>query len=144
MSEEVNKTTTFPASYKSLAAISKFVTAGAEAAGLDDKAAYAVRLAVDEACTNIIEHAYAGMEAMEAQGITCSYRVSDKALTITLRDRGRPFNLDEVPEPDICSPLEERQIGGLGVYFIHEMMDEVYFSCNPDGSNTLKLVKHRS
>ena len=131
---------TFPATYESLAAISKFVIATAEAAGLNDKATYGLQLAVDEACSNIIEYAY---EDLESQGITCTCRVSDRSITITLRDEGRPFDPEEAPEPDLCSPLEERRVGGLGLYFIRELMDEVHFSCNPDGSNVLTLVKHR-
>jgi serine/threonine-protein kinase RsbW len=140
MSDKMKKTVTFPATYESLAAISKFVIAAAEAAGLDDKATYGLQLAVDEACSNIIKYAY---EDLEAQGITCTCRVSDRSITITLRDEGRPFNPEDAPEPDICSPLKERQVGGLGLYFIRELMDEVRFSCAPDGSNVLTLVKHR-
>ena len=143
MSDKIKKTVIFPATYKSLAAIGKFVTAGAEAAGLDEKATYSVRLAVDEACTNIIEHAYEGLEAQKTQEIICTYRVSAEALTIILRDHGRPFNPQDASEPDLCSPLEERRIGGLGLYFIRKMMDEVYFSCAPDGNNILTLIKRR-
>lgn len=140
MSDKIKKTVTFPATYESLAAISKFVIAAAESAGLDEKAVYSLQLAVDEACSNIIEYAY---EDVEAQEITCTCRVSDRSITVTLRDEGRPFNPEEAPEPDLCSPLEERQVGGLGLYFIRQLMDEVYFSCSPDGGNVLTLVKHR-
>jgi len=134
------QTATFPARFDSLAAISEFVTRAAEAAGLDARAVYAVQLAVDEACANIIEHAYGG----EGRGdIECTCRVNENGLTVILRDYGRPFNPTSVPEPDLYASLEDRKIRGLGLYFIRQLMDQVRFEFTADSGNVLTMVKRK-
>jgi serine/threonine-protein kinase RsbW len=134
------QTATFPARLDSLAAISEFVTRAAEAAGLDARAVYAVQLAVEEACANIIEHAYGG----EGRGdIECTCRVNENGLTVILRDYGRPFNPTSVPEPDLYASLEDRKIRGLGLYFIRQLMDQVRFEFTADSVKVLTMVKRK-
>jgi len=134
------ETLTFPGRFDSLAAIDEFVSRAAEAAGLDERAIYAVQMATDEACSNIIKHAYGG----EGRGaIECTCRVDDDGLTVMLRDRGRPFDPASVPEPDLHSNLENRDIGGLGLYFVRTLMDEVCFQFTPDSGNLLTMVKRK-
>ncbi|GAB4537387.1 MAG: hypothetical protein Kow0063_24100 [Anaerolineae bacterium] len=107
---------------------------------MDKDAIYAVEMAVDEACTNIIEHAYGG----EGRGdIECTCEVNCDKLVVTLRDYGRSFNPSSVPEPDIQAALEDRQEGGLGVYLIRKLMDEVHFEFTPDAGNILTMVKRK-
>ena len=97
-------------------------------------------MAVDEACCNIIEHAYGG----EGRGdVECSCRVNDEGLTVTLRDRGRPFDPSGVPEPDLQADLEDRDVGGLGLYFMRKLMDEVRFEFTPGAGNALTMVKRK-
>ena len=130
----------FPGRFDSLSKISRFVTSAARTAGLNSAAVYAVEMAVDEACTNIIEHAYGG----ESRGdIECTCQVEGGELTVTLRDYGRPFDLSSVPEPDISACLEERREGGLGLFLIRKLMDEVHFRFTPDSGNILTLVKRK-
>lgn len=134
------QTKIFPARYESLAAISQFIAAAAEQAGFDECTAYQVQLAVDEACSNIIEHAYGG----EGAGvIKCTYRIQHDELTVTLRDTGRPFDPETVPEPDLTCGLEERTGGGLGLYLIHRIMDEVDFDFESEAGNVLTMVKRK-
>lgn len=134
------ETLTFPGRFDSLAAISEFVSRAAEAAGLDERAVYAVQMATDEACSNIIKHAYGG----EGRGvIECTCRVDDDRLIVMLRDHGRPFDPASVPEPDLNSDLEDRDICGLGLYFVHKLMDEVCFEFTPGSGNLLTMVKRR-
>lgn len=133
-------TTTFPGRFDSIEKISDFVQEVSEAAGLSASEAYAVQLAVDEACTNIIEHAYGG-EGVGA--IECTCEPTGEGLRIVLRDKGRPFNPDAVPEPKIGSPLEEVNSRGLGVFFMRKMMDEVVFAFER-GGNVLTMVKRKS
>jgi serine/threonine-protein kinase RsbW len=134
------QTATFPARLDSLAAIGEFVTRAAEAAGLDARAVYAVQLAVEEACSNIIEHAYGG----EGRGdIECTCMISNNGLTVVLRDYGRPFNPASVPKPDLYASLEDRNAGGLGFYLIHQLMDQVRFEFTPDSGNVLTMVKRK-
>ena len=136
----VSQTRIFPGRFESLAAISEFVTGAAEIAGLDARATYAVQLAVDEACSNIIEHAYRS----EGQGsIECTCRISEEGLTIMLRDYGHPFDPDNIPAPDVNACLDERPGGGLGLYFMRQLMDEVHFELTPNLGNVLTMVKRK-
>jgi len=139
-SRSFTQTTTFPGRFDSLRRISEFVARFAGAAGLEPKVIYAVEMAVDEACTNIIEHAYGG----EGRGdIECTCQVSSDGLTVRLRDYGRPFDPSSVPEPDINAGLDERREGGLGLYLIRKLMDEVRFEFTPDSGNVLTMVKRK-
>jgi len=129
-----------PARFDSLLPINEFVTAAAKAAGLNASAVYAVQLAVDEAFTNIIEHAYGG----EGHGeIECTCRINFNGLTVILRDHGRPFDPTNVPEPDLTAGLESRQKGGLGIYFMRHLMDEVHFEFSLESGNVLTMVKRK-
>ncbi|MFQ6100378.1 MAG: ATP-binding protein [Anaerolineae bacterium] len=137
---DTSQTRTFPGRFDSLAAIGEFTTRAAEAAGLDARAAYAVQMAVDEACSNIIEHAYGGEDRGD---IECTYCINDDGLTVILRDHGCPFDPTCVPEPDLHASLENRETGGLGLYFIRQLMDEVRFEFTPDSGNVLTMMKRR-
>jgi anti-sigma regulatory factor (Ser/Thr protein kinase) len=129
---------TFPARFDSLSAIDQFVADAAERAGFDHCTVYQVQLAVDEACSNIIEHGYGG----EGHGtIECSLHVSTAELTIVLRDYGDPFDPQSVPEPDVEASLAERTGGGLGLYFIRHIMDDVHFEFDREEGNRLTMVK---
>lgn len=137
---DTEQTTSFPGRFDSLAAIGEYVTRAAEAAGLDARSVEGVELAVDEACSNIIEHAYGG----EGRGdIEVTYRIDGDGLTVLLRDYGRPFNPDGVPEPDLQAPLEERDAGGLGLHFMRQLMDQVRFEFTAGSGNVLTMVKRR-
>src|SRR5215211_6158543 len=129
---------TVPATLDSLATISVFITDATSRAGLDDHAAWQVQLAVDEASTNIIQHGYSDA----APGvIELGWRMDGPDLIVTLRDRGRRFNPDDVPAPDITSPLEERQAGGLGLYLMGQLMDTVEFTFGDPHGNLLTMSK---
>ncbi|MCP4536128.1 MAG: ATP-binding protein [Chloroflexi bacterium] len=133
-------TLTFPGQFESLAAISEFVTDAARTAGLDACAVDAVQLAVDEACSNIVEHAYGG----ERYGdIECTCHINDDSLTIIIRDHGHPFDPSLVPEPDTCPSLDDETCtgGGLGLYFMRQLMDKVVFEFAPDSGNVVTMVK---
>lgn len=131
---------TFPGRFDSLAKIGQFVTQAAMQAGLKESAIFAVQMSVDEACSNIIEHAYGGEDIGD---IDCTCRIDSEGLTIILHDTGTPFDPNKVPEPDLTSPLEERKEGGLGLFFIHKLMDEVHFEFSAEKGNTLTLVKRK-
>jgi serine/threonine-protein kinase RsbW len=133
-------TKTFPGLFGSLAAISKFVTGQARQAGLNDDAVYHVELAVDEASSNIIEHAYGGENKGE---ITCVCDIEADGLTITLRDHGQAFDPTLVPAPDLTSNPEARKKGGLGLFIIHKVMDEVDFHFSEEG-NQIIMVKYKA
>ena len=133
------QTATFPGRYENLQKIGEWVEKAAIEAGLDDSAVYAVQLAVDEAATNIIEHAY-GAEGVG--DIHCTAEITDHGLTVTLRDNGRPFQPEEVPAPNLNRPIEEIEPHGLGLFLMRKMMDEVDFEFTAQG-NVLKMTKRR-
>ena len=122
-------TSTFPGRFENLAKISEFVAPSVKAAGFDDAEAYCVLLAVEEACSNIINHGYGG----EGKGdIKCTYEVTVDELIITLRDWGEIFDPTNVPEPDFAVPLENLKLNGAGLVLINIIMDEVLFESAPD------------
>jgi serine/threonine-protein kinase RsbW len=108
--------------------------------GMDDSDTYTVELAVDEACTNIIEHAYRGIKGGD---IECTCDAREDNLTIILRDHGHPFNPRSVSSPDLGADLKNRKVGGLGLYLIHKLMDEVRFEPLGESGNVLIMVKRR-
>jgi anti-anti-sigma factor len=134
-----NTTLTVSASLDSLGRISDFVVASAQAAGLDEHAVWEVQLAVDEAATNIILHAYGdrGMDGL----ITVRTEFTGHEFVINMRDTGTPFDPNNVPKPDLTSPLEERTTGGLGLYLMRKLMDRVEFHFDPAGYNLLTMSK---
>ncbi len=133
-------TVKFLGRYENLSRIREFVAAVARKAGLDRGAVYAVQLAVDEACSNIIEHAYAGKKNGH---IECTCLGSDEGVTVILRDWGRAFDPNTVPEPKIGVPIEELTPRGAGLYLIRNLMDEVRFEFSEKDGNTLTMVKRK-
>lgn len=129
----------FPGRYSSLAKIGDFVRKIATDAGFESFAIYSIEMAVDEACSNIIEHAYGG----EGKGkIHCTCSVNDYALTVLLQDNGKSFDPSAVKNPNLSDNIEDRQAHGLGLFFIRQWMDDVYFESN-GSKNTLTMVKRR-
>lgn len=129
-----------PARYDRIKQACSFVVDAAESAGLDESAVFHCQIAVDEACTNIIEHGYKGEDRGEIE-VAC--HVDPGVLRIELVDRAPPFDVTRVPEPQLNLPIEETTIGGLGIYFMKKMMDEVSFE-HRNGVNRLVLVKRRA
>ena len=134
------KTITITGRYENLEKIAEFVREIAQQAGLDNFAVYSIETAVEEACTNIIDHAYGG----EGKGnIECDCAVDEEGLTIQLRDKGKPFNPEKVLAPDTKAPLYKRKSHGLGLFMMRKWMDDVRFEFNGDSGNILTMVKYR-
>ncbi|MBP7687853.1 MAG: ATP-binding protein [Thermoflexales bacterium] len=133
---------TVPGRFEYLAQIAEFVTQTAREAGLTDDDVFHVEMAVDEACSNVIEHAYAD----KAGEIELSCAVPEYGrLEIVIHDHGDPFDPESVPEPRVgdSAGLDSMQEGGLGLYFMRKLMDEVRFSFAPGHGNTLYMVKRK-
>ncbi len=122
---------------ENLATIADFIAAAAQAAGLNEKTSFEVRMAVDEACANIIRHSYGGSEEGEI-ALRCELVEGD--FVITIRDQGQPFDPDAIPPPDLECGLADRSEGGLGLYFMRCLMDEVHFHFDSEG-NELTMIK---
>jgi serine/threonine-protein kinase RsbW len=105
--------------------------------GVDEPTRYDLKLAVDEACTNIIKHGYAGMNP---GSIILRVDVEPEKVILTITDFGHAFEPYETSLPDIQAGLEDRPMGGFGLYFIYQTMDQVEYETNEDG-NCLRLSK---
>lgn len=131
------KTLTFPGIYSSLIEIGEFVIQSAKTLEFNDFELYKIETAVDEACSNIIEHAY-GHENLG--NIVVSVITDPKKITIRLTDFGEPFDPKYVKEPNLSSNLSDRDNHGLGIYMMKQWMDIVEFESFSD-RNILTLVK---
>ena len=128
----------FPATPSTLIHISNFVRDYAEKLPFSHKQIYEIDLAVDEAVSNIIDHAYKGLGRGD---VRFKINHTDEAMTIVLADDGKAVEFSKVPKPDLTSPLAERSERGLGVFLIHQMMDEVYYEPNYGEGNQLTMIK---
>jgi anti-sigma regulatory factor (Ser/Thr protein kinase) len=132
---------TVPGTLDSLATISEYAVRAATAADLAQKATYKLRLAIDEIATNIIVHGY---EEAGVQGpIDIWAEIDDTDLRIVLEDMATPFDPGKaVPPVGMDLPLEERQIGGLGVFLALQSVDELVYERIGD-RNRNTFVMHR-
>jgi serine/threonine-protein kinase RsbW len=129
------KRSTVPATLDSLGAIAEFVLAAAASAGLDRRASYRLRLAVDEIATNIIVHGYA--KACIQGALELFADVHDRTLTFVIEDTGAAFDPRQASVPETDLPLEQRPIGGLGVYLAIRSVDEFLYERIGDRNRTI-------
>lgn len=101
---------------------------------------FQIGLVVEEIGLNVVNYAY---EDGEEHEFSISVTSDDGALTLEIVDGGQPFDpLQEAPEPDLEASLEDRPIGGLGVYLVRNIMDELSYR-REDGRNRLTAIKRR-
>jgi len=131
----------FPADTSVLAKIGNFIVDAARKAGFDDDEISDVQLAVDEACTNTIIHGLKG-EPSETFQLEIHWETGE--LEIAIREAGARFDFTDVATPDVDASLEDRAIGGLGIFFIKELMDRVEYQVDEEGVKTLYMVKRSS
>lgn len=118
-----------------------FVVTIAREVGLNEKSIHHCALAVDETCTNIIEHGYQYQGHEKSIEIICL--VQSVQFIISIRDEGPPFNPLLRTDPDPAATLEDREHGGWGIFFVKEFMDQVHYS--RDGNyNQLTMSKSLS
>lgn len=134
------KTVQFAAKFEYLDEIREFVGAIARDGGFSDKDVYNIQLATDEAASNIIEHAY---EKISNGVLELSCDVRDDHIKIVLIDHGESFDPSEIPLPDLKADLSERKIGGLGIFLMRKLMDEVHYEAKSDKSNVLTMTKRK-
>jgi len=130
----------FRGNYKSLAKIGAFVISQAKLVGLNDQDIYNVQLAVDEACSNIIEHAYGGENIGD---IVCTCSAYPNQLEILLIDHGQKFNPQQVKRPKVGAPIDEYGPRGAGLYLIKNIMDDVDFEFF-EGETRLRMIKNKN
>lgn len=127
------------ASTEHLAEVRDFVARHASKFGFKKKDVDDIRLAVDEAYTNIIKHAY-NNDGDQSVDIELGY--NSNTFWISLLDTGNTFNPRNYSKPDVRKKIKEKKRGGVGVYLIRKLMDEVEY--NTKGSvNEIRMTKKR-
>lgn len=109
-----------------------------EGAGFPGKICYKVHLALDELLTNVVSYAYEGKDG----DVEIRYEITEepKGISITIVDSGSPFNPLESEDPDLDVGVAERQIGGLGLFIVKSVMDEIEYKREND-QNVLTIRK---
>jgi len=130
----------FAAKFEFLDEIRDFVGKIAREGGFSDKNVYNIQLATDEAASNMIEHSY---ENIPDGVIDLSCGMEGDKLRIVLVDYGEPFDPSAIPMPDLKADLSDRKIGGLGIFLMRKLMDEVHYEPKPDKSNVLTMIKRK-
>lgn len=106
--------------------------------GVTNEILYDIQLAVDEACTNIITHGYVDMDP---GSVILDLELGPDKLILSLTDFGHSFEPGNTPVPDVDASIEERELGGFGLFFINQSMDEIDYRVTEDG-NTMVLTKY--
>ena len=101
--------------------------------------AYAVNLSIDEILTNTISYGYDD----EPHRIEIIVRLENDSLVVEIVDDSAPFDLSVTPEANVEASLEERDVGGLGLFLVHQMMDRVEYE-RIEGRNIVTLTKSTS
>jgi anti-sigma regulatory factor (Ser/Thr protein kinase) len=135
----------YPAKMDELRNILEFIDDEACKVGFSSADVYQIQLASEEALVNVINYAYAEDEEGKLE-IQCSTIDEEQpALEITIKDTGFPFNpldyADPPPKLEKGSSVEERTVGGLGIFYMTQVMDKVTYQRNRD-CNVLHLKKY--
>ncbi|MCB1057347.1 MAG: ATP-binding protein [Acidobacteria bacterium] len=129
-----------PSSTRNLVMIREFVNRVAEQAWLSETERGQLELAVDEACSNVIEHAY-GHDVQKEVTVRATF--DDDAVRIAVVDQGAGFDPEAVDQEALETLIEQRKTGGLGMRLIRSLMDEVHYEIEPGRKNELTMVKRR-
>jgi len=128
-----------PSQTDNLEIIRNFISGVAKKVGFEEEDVNKIELAADEACTNVIKHAY---QNDESKDIDIAIKIDYQKLTVVVTDRGQSFDMREVELPDMKSYLAELRVGGLGIYLMKTLMDEVDYRSKPSGENEVRMVKY--
>jgi len=124
---------------ENLSEIRDFVSGNARAADIPEVTVENIILAVDEACTNIIKHAY----NLSPEGeILIKIDYDEDKFMVTIIDYGKSFEPDRVPLPDLQKYYREHRVGGLGMYLMKSLMDDVEYRSVPGQYNQVLLSKN--
>ncbi len=127
-----------PSSTENLALIREFVSSAAMQAGFDQKDIAKLELAVDEACANVIEHAY-GHDA--SKEVIVRAKLDEEEFSIDIEDTGKGFDPAEVNQEELEQLISKRRTGGLGMRLMKTLMDEVRYEIEPGKKNALHMSK---
>lgn len=126
---------------KQIELLTEFIEVLCEDLGLDAMLTFNLNLVLEEAVTNVIMYAYPQNED-HTMTLKAWTEKSDNVISFELKDQGKPFNpIEEAPKVDTTLSADERQIGGLGIFLINKIMDEVAYRYEK-GSNILTMKKN--
>ena len=142
LNEELLDSLTVHSRLEELQAIRAFIARAAERFGFSDIDCNKIQLAVDEACSNIIRHAYAQDSKEDLKiSIIKTTLGSDRRFTVLIDDNGKSYDILSHKVPDMKDYIErEHKKGGLGIKIIRMVMDEIHYQTDA-GSNRLILTK---
>jgi serine/threonine-protein kinase RsbW len=124
-----------------LIAVREFVSNAAREFGFSEEDTGKIALAVDEACTNIIKHAYRFDPNNE---ITVTINPRKEAFEVSIQDSGAVFDAARIPTPDMKEYLSHFRRGGLGIHLMKSLMDSVEYGNAPGHRNEVRLTKYLS
>lgn len=114
-----------------------FISESCAQNNISDDIVLDLKLAVDEACTNIIVHGY---KDMDPGSIIVSMRIDPDRILVQITDFGHVFEPVAGLKPDVEAALEDRELGGLGLYLIYQTMDDIDYQSSEEG-NMLTFTK---
>ena len=137
--KNIKKRLSVKSTTSNLARIRTFIKTQSKNVGFDEETANKIVLAADEACTNIIKHAY----KYSTKGkINVNLNFFQNKLRISITDEGTHFNSKTIPEPDLKKYYQEKRVGGLGMFLMKKLMDEVAYSQPNSKKNKVTLIKY--
>jgi len=123
---------------KFLGDLRDFAEGAASYSGLSHDDVFAFKLAAEELCANIIQYGYA---ETEPGLISIFFDVDEQVARMTIRDDGKYFSPEQAKSPDLEADWNEKEIGGLGIYLVKELMDKVSYEKNEENINQFVLEK---
>lgn len=126
---------------ENLSSIREFTKTAAANSGFSEEMVGKIILAVDEACTNIIKHAY---KYSPDGNIFIKIIFKNAKFSISITDEGIHFDPNKIPEPNLNEYYKSKRIGGLGMFLMKKLMDEVKYSTLTGNKNQVVLVKYLS
>jgi len=127
-----------PSNTENLAMIRDFVNGIGMRAGFSALDVANLEMAVDEACANVIEHAY-GPEVTKEVSVKAT--IDEDSVQIDVVDTGKGFDPGEISQLDLDQLVAERKSGGLGMRLMKKLMDEVHYEIIPGQKNELRMIK---
>lgn len=140
MTKSTSYSISIPASTKHLGEIRRLVGKNAKDFGFSDQEIADIQLAVDEACTNVIKHAY---KFDDSKKVHIEIERENERFSVIIEDKGVAFNSEKYHEPNIEKRIKNRQKGGVGVYLMRKLMDLVEYKTE-NGTNKITMTKFRA
>lgn len=136
-SVRLQRSLTLPNDIETIPRLNEFIDTAAEETDLDPSLTMSLNLALEEAVVNVMNYAY---PPGQAGTVDIEMVVSDTSLVFVISDAGRPFDPTQAAEADTTLSADERPIGGLGIYLVRHLMDDIRYE-RLDDRNVLTLTK---